>query len=164
MITLIAALANNRVIGVNGTIPFDEQADRRQFAIATRGHVVVMGRVTFESIGKPLPNRTNMVLTNNRSWTAEGVLVERSFSECLASVLYLSKHQDVMIIGGEKVYKLFMPYAKQMILTHVDADVKGDTYFPQFHYQDWDAKVVMHHGADDKNQYPFVVRMYTKKL
>lgn len=163
MITLIAALANNRVIGVNGTIPFDEQADRRQFAIATREHVVVMGRVTFESIGKPLPNRTNMVLTQSRSWTADGVLVERSFTDCLAIVLNLSKHQEVMIIGGEQIYKLFLPYAKQMILSHVNASVKGDTYFPQFNPVDWDAKVVMHHDADEKNQYPFVVRVYTKK-
>jgi len=163
MITIVSALAAHGVIGLNGGIPFDLKADRRQFAIATRGHVVVMGRVTFESIGKPLPNRTNMVLTSSNLWTAEGVIIERSFPKCLADLLYLAKTQDIMVIGGEQIYKLFLPYARQMILTHVDAEVKGDTYFPQFDYKNWDAKVVMHHGADETNQYPFIVRQYIRK-
>lgn len=162
MITLVAAMDKNRIIGANGLIPFALQADVNHFQETTTGHIVVMGRKTFESIGKPLPGRTNVVLTNNRLFKATGVVVVHSFQACLQALMELQE-QESMIIGGEQIYKLFLPHATKMILTHVNAEVKGDTFFPEFNPDEWDSETVMAHGQDQNNQYAFVVNEYVIK-
>src|SRR5579884_652860 len=128
MISMIVAYAKGRVIGKNGSIPWHLSDDLQRFKRVTSGHPVVMGRKTFESIGRPLPNRRNVVLTSSRTFEASGVEVVHSVDDVLA----MSKHDDVFIIGGEGVYRQFLGVAERLYITEIDVEVDGDTFFPEW--------------------------------
>lgn len=117
MVTIIVAMDRNGLIGAKGRLPWHLPSDLRFFRDTTLGQIVVMGSKTYESIGKPLPNRINMVLSRKT-----GCTIER--------VLELSKGNNVFVIGGAEVYRQFMPLADRLIITHIDAEFEGDTYFP----------------------------------
>ena len=128
MITLISAMASNRVIGKDNELPRDYPEDMARFRALTSGKPIVMGRKTFESIGRPLPKRRNVVLS--RWWfDAEGVEVFSTIDEIIAAT---QDEAEVMIIGGQMIYQLFLPYADRIELTIIHQEYEGDTYFPVF--------------------------------
>lgn len=129
MIKMIVATSKNNQIGVNGTLPWHISEDLKYFSQTTRDSTVLMGRKTYESIGKALPNRTNVVLTGNTSFSPEGVIVLHSFEEALA---FCQKQENVFIIGGGEIYKLFLPYTDKLYITLVDRVINGDTDFPDY--------------------------------
>lgn len=129
MIALIAAISRNGQIGVNNQLPWHIKEDLQHFKSITSESTIVMGRKTFESIGRPLPNRRNIVLTRDITFKAEGVEVVHSLDEILTLSNQVS---DLFIIGGGEVYTLFLPYADKLYITLVDIDIEGDTYFPEY--------------------------------
>lgn len=128
MINLIVAASKNNQIGIDNKLPWHISEDLKYFRKTTQGHTVLMGRKTYESIGRPLPNRTNIVLTRDKNFSAEGVSVIHSFEEGLK----LCENDDVFIIGGGEIYSLFLPYADYLYITLVDKVIEGDTAFPEY--------------------------------
>ena len=124
MVTLIAACAKNRAIGKDNKLLWHLPSDLKRFKRLTTGKTVVMGRKTYESIGKPLPNRKNIILTNNKDLIIEGCETINSISE-------LNLLEDIVIIGGEQIYNLFIDYADVIELTLIDKDFEGDAFFPE---------------------------------
>ena len=136
-ITVVAAVATNGVIGVDGGLPWHLPDDLRRFKELTLGHVLVMGRKTYESIGHPLPGRTTVVVTRNAGWDpgASDVLVAQSVPEALAAASALA--DEVFVVGGAQVYAGALPVADRLELTHVAAAPAGDTRFPAIDWQEW---------------------------
>jgi dihydrofolate reductase len=146
-VVLVAAVADNGVIGDDGTIPWRIPEDMKHFRAVTRGHPVVMGRLTFESIGRPLPDRTNIVVTRTPGWSAEGVTVAGSVEQALA--LAAEGGRDVMVIGGAQVYAAAMAAADVQVLTEVHQQPTGDTHYPQFDRAGWaETRREAHDGYD----------------
>ena len=136
-VTLVAAIARNGVIGADGGIPWHLPDDQRRFKELTIGHVLVMGRVTYESIGRPLPGRTTVVVTRSAGWGAgdDGVLVAPSVAEALA--LAATVDEEVFVVGGTRVYEEALPLADRLELTWVDAEPRGDARFPAVDWAAW---------------------------
>ncbi len=132
---LIAAVAENGVIGDAGTIPWHLPDDFAHFKATTLGHTLVMGRATYDSIGRPLPGRTTIVLSRDPAWSADGVLVAGSFDEALARAADLPG--DVYVAGGASIYALALPFADEQILTEVRLSPAGDTFYPPFDRDEW---------------------------
>lgn len=133
-ITLVVAAAEGGVIGLNGALPWHIPEDLKHFRRLTTGKPILMGRKTFESIGKPLPNRRNIVLTRNSKWKAEGAETVSSLDEALG---LLSPSDELMVIGGEQIYRIALPHADRIELTEVKQPFDGDTYFPILSNRDW---------------------------
>ena len=134
-VTLLAAVARNGVIGVDGGLPWHLPDELALFKELTLGHVLVMGRRTFESVGRPLPGRTTIVVTRRPDWEAEGVLRAGSVGEALA--LAREVDAEVFVVGGAQVYAAALPAADRLALTFVDADPEGDTRFPEIDWSQW---------------------------
>jgi dihydrofolate reductase len=134
-VTLLAAVARNGVIGVDGGLPWHLPDELALFKELTLGHVLVMGRRTFESVGRPLPGRTTVVVTRRPDWEAEGVLRAGSVGEALA--LAREVDAEVFVVGGAQVYAAALPAADRLALTFVDADPEGDTRFPEIDWSQW---------------------------
>jgi len=153
MITLIAAVAHDRVIGSKNDMPWYLPADLKHFREQTTGKTVVMGKNTYDSIvnrlGKPLPNRTNIVITREPDFSADGVKVVHSIDEALSSA------PDVMVIGGASIYEQTIDKADRLLITEVDASIPGDTYFPIIDKEKWHEISRDHNDPDDKNPYPY---------
>ena len=139
-VVMVAAVADNGVIGLGGEIPWRIPEDLKHFREVTRDHTVVMGRVTYEGIGHPLPFRTNVVITRQPGWSAEGVLVAPSLEVALdvADGIHSETGADVVIGGGTQIYDAAMPLATHQILTEVHQSPDGDTHYPQFDRADWE--------------------------
>lgn len=134
-IVLVAAVAANGVIGVDGDLPWRLPTDFAHFKRTTTGHVVVMGRKTYESMGRPLPRRTNVVVTRQQDWSAEGVTTAGSLDEALAEA---ARHDgDVMVIGGGEIYAQAMPLADEQVITEVALSPDGDARYPDFDRSEW---------------------------
>ena len=131
--TIIAAMARNRAIGLDGEMPWHLPGELKHFKQTTMGKPIVMGRKTWESIGRALPGRQNIVVTRNQDYRAEGCLVARS----LQSAIELAEGEEVMIIGGGQLYVLALPAAWRMVLTLVDCEPRADTWFPQWEKDEW---------------------------
>lgn len=140
-IALIAALAENRCIGVDNKLPWYLPEDLKYFKAATTGKAIIMGRTTFDSLGKPLPNRTNIVITRNPDFTApEGVRVVHSLEEALQiakSVAHINGNDEVVVIGGAQIYAQALPLADRLYLTEVHKAVEGDAFFPEYDRSAW---------------------------
>ena len=134
-IVIVAAIGRNGVIGVDGGLPWRIPEDLARFKTMTMGHALVMGRATFDSIGRPLPGRSNIVLTRRQGWSHEGVDTAGSVEEALAIAEH--RDQDVYIAGGADVYEQALEIADAMELTEVDAAPEGDTYFPEVDWSVW---------------------------
>jgi dihydrofolate reductase len=134
-IVIVAAVGGNGVIGVQGRLPWRIPEDLARFKQLTMGNSLVMGRATFESIGRPLPGRTNIVLTRRRGWSHEGVEVASSFSGALE--IAAARGEDAYIAGGAEVYRRALEIADRLELTEVDAEPDGDTWFPQVDWSRW---------------------------
>jgi len=137
-VTLIAALARNRVIGRGNRMPWHIPEDLKRFKALTLGHPVIMGRKTFESIvatlGKPLPGRDNIVVTRAKDYAVPGCRVAHSIEEALAAAAGAG---EVFVIGGAEIYVLALPLAQRLQLSEIDADIEGDAYFPAFDRSAW---------------------------
>lgn len=149
-VSLIVAMAQNGVIGRDKTLPWRLPEDLRRFKAITMGKPILMGRKTFESIGKPLPGRTNIVLTRDPQWRAEGVLVVHSVDGALRAA---GDSPELVVIGGAEIYRLVMPFARRIYMTHVHADVDGDTYFPDFDPIQWVDAECTSLPADERHAY-----------
>ncbi|MEO8104697.1 MAG: type 3 dihydrofolate reductase [Betaproteobacteria bacterium] len=147
-VNLIVAMAGNRVIGHDNKMPWHLPADFAWFRKATLGHPVVMGRKTFESIGKPLPGRRNLVVSRNPEWQAAGCDAFTSIHAALASC---GPAEQVFVIGGASLYSETIDIADRLYLTEIDATPAGDTYFPALNPQQWREQSREHHDADGKN-------------
>ena len=137
-ITLVAAIAKNNIIGINNSLPWDIPEDLKRFKAITSGHPILMGRKTFESIGRPLPNRKNIVLTGDEDYFFEGIDVTNNFDE--AKELIKNLNEEVFIIGGSSIYKLFESSADELAITHIEKEFEGDSYFPDFDWSKWAVK------------------------
>ncbi len=145
-LTLVAAMDRNRAIGRGGDMPWHLPADLRHFKQVTLGHPVLMGRKTFESIGRPLPGRENLVLTRRRDYRAEGVTVLHDLQPLA------SRMEEIMVIGGGELYAQLLPRAQRMLLTRVDTEVTGaDTFFPAWNEAEWQRVERVSHPADEHN-------------
>ena len=134
-IVMVAAVARNGVIGNGPDIPWKIPGEQAEFKRLTMGHTLVMGRATYDSIGRPLPGRTTIVLTRDPSWSAEGVLVAHSLDEALAQADGLPG--DVVIAGGAQVYADALPVATEQVLTEVPLEPEGDVHYPEYDADDW---------------------------
>ena len=160
--SLIAALATNNVIGRNNQVPWCLPTDLRRFKALTMGHHLIMGRKTYDSVGRPLPGRTNVVITRRPDWTAEGVTVVHSLEDAVR-VAAQAGETEAFIAGGAEIYELAIHRADRMHLTRVHAEVEGDTYFPEFDdVSEWKLVDAEHCDADEKNEYPFSFLTYER--
>ena len=150
-VSLIVAMAQNGVIGRANGLPWRLPEDLRRFKASTMGKPILMGRKTFESIGRPLPGRLNIVLTRAADWSAAGVTVVHTIEAALAAA---GDAAELMVIGGAEVYQLVMPFARRIYLTHVHAEVVGDTFFPAFDPAQWVDLECEAYPADERNAYP----------
>lgn len=133
-LSLIAAMAKNRVIGRNNILPWHLPEDLKYFKATTLGKPILMGRKTFDSIGKPLPGRTSVVLTRNPDWHVEGCLVVQSLD---AALMQLADRDEILVIGGAELYQQTLPRADRLYLTEIDTDFEGDAWFPEFDRSQW---------------------------
>ena len=137
IVSAIAAMSTNRVIGRDNDLPWNLPADMKYFMRTTRGHHVIMGRKTFESMGVPLKNRTNIVVTRDLFYAASGIHVAHSLHEAL-NMAYENDEKEVFIIGGAEIYKLALPLLNKIYLTEIDLEVSdGDAFFPHFDPDLW---------------------------
>ena len=160
IISIIVAFAENNVIGKDNQMPWKLSDDLKRFKAITTGHTVVMGRKTFESLGKPLPNRKNIVLTSNPAAVPTNVITAGSLQQAIALA---EPESELFIIGGGDVYRQALPIADRLYLTKVHTDIEGDTYFPEINYAEWRETFREEHPADEKNQYGYTFINYEKK-
>lgn len=151
-ISIIAALAENNTIGINGNLPWQIPADLKHFKKLTLHKPVIMGRKTFASLGKPLPERENIIVSRNPYFAAAGCHVVNSLKEALD---YVKNQEEVMIIGGAQIYAEALPLANRLYLTRVHANIPGDTFFPQFNIKEWQEIAREDFLADAKNPYDY---------
>ncbi len=154
MITLIAAMSKNRVIGQKGELPWSMPNDMKFFMDTTKGHPIIMGRKTFESLGKPLPKRTNIIVTRSKSLELAGCKVVHSIDEAIK--LALTFDPEVFVIGGEEIYKLSLPLADQILLTEIDTEIStGDAFFPKFSEKEWELVETKVHKSDAEHAFDY---------
>ena len=152
LISLIAAMADNGAIGRDNQLPWRMPDDLKRFKSLTLGKTVLMGRKTFESIGKPLTDRTNLVMTRDPAFRADGVIVVHSLGQALGRA---QDAEELVAIGGAEIYRLLMPFARRLYLTLVHAEIPGDTFFPDFDPTQWADVECRNYPADARNPYPF---------
>jgi len=159
IVSLVLAMAENRVIGRGGKLPWHLPADLAHFKKITVDHTVIMGRKTFDEIKHPLANRRNVVISRDPAFQPRGVTVVPSLEEALALG---ATELEVFVIGGGEIFRLANPRADRLYLTVVHAEVEGDTFFPPFDQTAWALEEEEHHPADDKHAYPFSFRRYRR--
>lgn len=158
MITIIVAQAKNRVIGKDNQLLWHLPADMKHFKETTKGSAVIMGRKTYESIGKPLPNRLNIVISSDRKLLINGCIVVDSIKKALRKA---SSNPNIFIIGGGKIYEQTMDIADRIILTQIDENFEGDTYFPEIG-KDWCKISKQDFSKDEKNPYDYSFIVYER--
>jgi dihydrofolate reductase len=154
MISIVVATSANNVIGVDGVLPWHLPEDLRKFKSITMGKPMIMGRATYESIGRALPGRRSIVLSRQSGFEAEGCDIATSAEQALEIA---GDVDEVMIIGGGKVYEQFLPRADRIYLTRVDAHIEGDTWFPEIDRDEWQVIDVESFPAGDDRQHGFVL-------
>lgn len=165
IVSLIAAIARNRVIGKNNDLPWNLPDDMKYFMQTTRGHYVIMGRKNYQSLPekyRPLKDRENIVVTRQRDFVAPGCTVVNTLEEGL-DIARKAGEPEVMIIGGAEIYTLAMPYADRLYLTEIDAIVDGDVHFPEVNKTAWKEVSRRHHTADERHVFAFDFVCYEKR-
>jgi len=160
IVSIIAALDRNRGIGIGNQLPWRLPADLKRFRELTMGHHIIVGRKTFESIGKPLPGRQMIIVTRDRGYSAAGLVVH-SIEEAI-DLARERPESEVFVCGGAGIYAQAISLADVMYLTLVDAEVAADAFFPAFDQRDWEERESLHHPADGRNQYPFTFKVMTR--
>jgi dihydrofolate reductase len=153
-ITLVVAVSENGVIGLKGGLPWRLPADLAHFKAVTMGHPVIMGRKTWESIGRPLPGRTNIVVSGQPGYEAPGCTVASSFEAALAAAAE-PEADEVMIIGGSALYAAALPKADRVLLTRVHGVIEGDTFFAGMVDEEWEVVAVERHEADERHAWAY---------
>lgn len=161
MISLIAALAADRIIGMENAMPWDLPADLAWFKRNTLKKPVIMGRLTFESIGRPLPGRLNIVVSSQPG-SAEGVTWVTSLDEALQAAGD-AEEKEIMVIGGGRVYEQMLKRADRLYLTHIDAEVEGDTQFPDYEPDEWQSTFSEFHDADAQNSHSYCFEILDRR-
>lgn len=161
IISLIVAMDEERGIGKDGQLPWHLSTDLQHFKRVTMGHHLIMGRKTYQSIGKKLPGRTMIVLTRNREFPSDGYLLAHSLPEAL-TIAEDRGEEEVFVIGGASLFQEALPLADQLYLTRVHAVVEADTFFPNLDLDSWILASERHIEADAINQYPFTIRHYLR--
>jgi|ERR1035437_1338077 dihydrofolate reductase len=161
IISIIAAVAENYVIGKDNKIPWYLPADFKYFKEKTTGHCIIMGRKTYESIGKPLPNRTSIVITKQKDYEAPGCFIAYSL-EAAIDLCRDTEQSEAFIIGGKQIYDQALKYSNKLYITKVHAEVEGDTYFPEFSQNEFLLTSSVENKADEKNIYNQTYLTYEK--
>ena len=161
-ISAIVAVAKGNVIGHNNQIPWYLPNDLKFFKRTTLGHHIIMGRKNYQSIGRPLPKRTNIVVTRNPYFISSGCLIAYSLEEAL-KLAYENGEQEAFIIGGGVIYDLAMEYLDRIYLTEIDLEVEGDVFFPKIDYAVWKIISEEVHQPDEKNQYRHTIKVLERK-
>jgi len=165
-IVLIAAFAQNRVVGINNSLPWHLPEDLKYFKRTTTGKAIIMGRKTYDSIGRPLPNRTNIVISRNSELKIEGVKVVDSLQAAIdlaKEVNFINGVEEVMVIGGASIYEEALPQADRLYITHVHAEVAGDAYFPEVDFSQWQEISRDDYAASESNPYDYSFVVYDNK-
>ena len=161
-ITLIAAFDNNQAIGKEGDLPWRLSSDLKHFKKITMGNTIVMGRKTFDSIGRALPNRKNVVLTRNKNWINEGVITINHPDE-IKSIC--KNENEVFIIGGAEIYEVFLKKATKMILSLVDTEVEfADAFFPDFEKENWEVVRQSKFIKEENDDFPYKIVTFRKLI
>lgn len=153
VISAIVAMAENRVIGAKNQLPWHLPADLAHFKSITTGHPILMGRKTYESIGKPLPNRTNIIMTRDPYYQVDHCIVVSSIDDAIAAAS--DEHQEFFIIGGAEIYQQLLPSIQRLYLTLIHQEFEGDVYFPELNMSEWEEISRAAHTADEKNVYAY---------
>lgn len=161
-ISAIVAVAKNNVIGKDNDIPWYLPADLKYFKKITLNHHIIMGRNCYESIGKPLPKRTTVILTRNPFYLVSNCYVTHSIDEAL-QVAKDNGEEEAFIIGGAQIYELAMEHCEKLYLTEVDLEVEGDVLFPKLNMDEWKLISEEPHKADEKNEHDYVFKVYKRK-
>ncbi|NQX61270.1 dihydrofolate reductase [Paenibacillus qinlingensis] len=159
-ISFIVAMDKNRVIGKNNDLPWRLPKEWQYVKKTTMGHSIILGRKNFESIGKALLGRRNIILTRDTSYSAKGCEVAHSVKEVIAMC---SGEEEIFIFGGEEIYRLFLPYADKLYMTKIDYEFDGDTYFPEVDYTEWDEISAQQGITDAENPYIYNFYVYAKR-
>lgn len=162
LVSAIAAVGHNGVIGHNNQIPWYLPADLKYFKRTTLNHFVIMGRRSFESIGRPLPNRTNVVITRDPFFIASGCLVVQSVEQAL-ELAWDAEETEAFIIGGGEIYRQSLPFWDRIYLTEVDIAVPGDTFFPDPDWEEWNLVSEEPHIPDEKNEFAWTFKVFERK-
>lgn len=158
---MIVAHADNRIIGKDNNMPWHLPADLAYFKKTTLGKPIIMGRKTYESIGRPLPGRQNIVISRDQNYRADGVDSATSVEQAL---LLAGEVDEVMVIGGGAIYSHCLPLANRLYITHIKADIDGDTQFPEYNtVEDWQLTCSVKLSADDKNSFDVDFCVYQRK-
>ncbi|UQB67303.1 dihydrofolate reductase [Epilithonimonas zeae] len=160
MITIIAAIGNKNALGKDNQLLWKLPKDLKHFKTLTENHPVVMGRKTYESIGKALPNRTNIVVSRKENWFQEGILIVSTLKEALKFAKKIN--EDFFVIGGGEIYKQTMEVADKLEITQVNGDFEADTFFPKIDPKIWQKTDEECHSKDDKNDYDFCFQTFEK--
>lgn len=164
MIILIAAAALNNALGKDNALLWHLPNDFRRFKSLTTGHPIIMGRKTFESFPKPLPDRTHIIITRNPGYSREGCIVVRSLEKAIETAIEIApKDRDVYIIGGGEIYKQSMAVADKIELTRVHENFEADTFFPEIDAQNWQLVFEEFHPKDEKHLFAFSFQTFLKK-
>jgi len=155
MIALIVAYAKNRVIGNKGCIPWKIKGEQKRFKELTTGNVVIMGRRSYEEIGRPLPNRTTIVISGTKNFDGENCMTARSVAEAIQ----MAGDRDIYISGGARVYEEALPFVEKMYITEIDLEVEGDTYFPKFNEDEFVKEI----DEEFDGEIPYTYVTYTRK-
>jgi len=165
-ISLIVAVSRNGVIGVDNQLPWHLPEDLKYFKSVTMGKPIIMGRKTYDSIGRPLPGRTNIVITRDSSWQAEGVEVAQTLAQAMTLGRLACANagaDEAMVIGGEQIYRMTLPAADRLYLTEVQAEVEGDAFFPEFEIKEWQQVSEQLPELTDTHPYRFLILERIKK-
>ena len=161
-ISMIVAAAENNVIGIDNKLPWHLPADMQFFKRTTNGHPIIMGRKSYEALGKPLPNRTNIVITRQTDYKPEGTIVVSSPEEALETAVEYNK-EEIFIIGGGNIYQTMLSLANRVYLTRIHTEVEGDAYFPELPAYEWELTQAERHEADEKHKYAFTFQTWDRK-
>lgn len=160
-ISIVVAMDRNGLIGKDNQLPWRLPADLKLFKSITMGKPIIMGRKTFESIGKPLPGRLNIVVTNNHKYPARGYVVAVSLDDAIEKA---GRVDEIMIIGGAALYRQALARANRIYLTLVEAEMDGDTWFPPWQQAEWSETQRSTHDADEKNQFAYTFKILDRKI
>lgn len=158
-LAMIVAASDNGVIGVEGDLPWRLSADLKQFKRITMGHAIIMGRKTFESIGRLLPGRTTIIVTRNQAYQFDGAQIAHSLE---SAIELCSADEKPFLVGGAEIYRLGLPLVNEIFLTRVHSTTDGDTFLPTIDWDQWDLEEVERHEADEKNEVPFSFMRYRR--
>ncbi len=159
---IVAMSIPDRAIGVDGELPWYLSSDLKFFKKTTINKTIIMGRKSFESIGRPLPKRNNIVITRDPYYIATGTIISHSIEEALSTAHDIDEKSEVFIIGGGQIYAQAMQYCDRLYITEVKAEIKGDTYFPEFEAAEWKEVSRESHQADEKNDHDFDFVLYER--